>query len=52
MNMAHLPFEEGGVLFFQDWMVFATLTHRFKLVLPKAPYGFAVTGFLLVCLGK
>jgi hypothetical protein len=36
----------------QDWMVFATLTHHNKLVLPKAPHGFAVTGFLLVCLGK
>jgi len=36
----------------QDWMVFAALTHRNKLVLPKAPHGFAVTGFLLGCLGK
>jgi hypothetical protein len=36
----------------QDLMVFASLTHHNKLVLPKAPHGFAVTGFLLVCLGK
>jgi hypothetical protein len=30
----------------QDWMVFAALTHRNKLVLPKVPHGFAVTGFV------
>jgi hypothetical protein len=54
MNMAHLPFysKERGCAFFQDWMVFAPLTHHNNLVLPKAPHGFAVTSFLLVCLGK
>ena len=36
----------------QDWILFAALTDRNKLVLPKAPHGFAVTGFLLGCLGK
>jgi hypothetical protein len=36
----------------QGWMVFAALTHRNKLVLPKAPHAFGVTGFLLGCLGK
>jgi len=30
----------------QDWILFAALTDRNKLVLPKAPYGFAVTGFV------
>ena len=30
----------------QDWILFAALTDRNKLVLPKAPYGFAVTGYV------
>ena len=32
--------------------MFASLTQHNKLVLPKVPHGFAVTGFLLGCLGK
>jgi len=34
----------------QDWMVFAVLTHRKKLLLPNAPHAFGVTGLLSVIL--
>ena len=33
----------------QDWITYGDPN---KLVLPKAPHGFGVMGFLLVCLGK